>query len=393
MRWKFPDEADRREARDRAKVIKAIEKWWLAFEKKADDCDALFHGRMQWDLPAFMHRHLGAVSPLLMWEFGPGKRGGHRLAITPEHRHHLRPLTEAVLERAPKLKGWSFVGHRPPPESMEWAVQSVTAKGGGDVSRVRAQARRGDHNCIDLTFTSPAYTQEDGDDDFRDALWLAEGLLGEEVFNRWVGFIRTVPGKGGRSLPLDRVQATVNALVQSAREQLPAEPCGDWTEETQFTQWELLPDRGQDDYPGQSDLIVASSMRPDVWEAAHSGRYFWSGRFSRHGETFAYLKIGGERRPEGEEAAYRQAIEDDVRRALVKGRLGSTLGGGSGLRYCYIDVALRNVKRAVPALRKVIAKHDVPPRAWLLFHDDDLRAEWVPLADGAPAPPLDVEEE
>src|SRR5262245_44721576 len=101
MRWRYPDPADRAEARRRNRIVKKIDAWWEEFVSRADDCDALFRQRKRWNLPAWMHEHLGAVSPHLMWEFGPGEPDGHCLVITTEHRHELRPLGEAVLSRAP----------------------------------------------------------------------------------------------------------------------------------------------------------------------------------------------------------------------------------------------------------------------------------------------------
>jgi hypothetical protein len=64
------------------------------------------------------------------------------------------------------------------------------------------------------------------------------------------------------------------------------------------------------------------------------------------------------------------------------------IGGGSGLRYAYIDLALLDVKRAVPVIRQVLSDCRAPLRSWLLFHDDDLAAEWIGIYRQTPPPPL-----
>ena len=61
----------------------------------------------------WMHRQLGAVDERIMWEFGPSE-GGHRLVLTPEVHRNLRPMVETMLERAPRLPGWSYAPYRPP---------------------------------------------------------------------------------------------------------------------------------------------------------------------------------------------------------------------------------------------------------------------------------------
>jgi hypothetical protein len=72
---------------------------------------------------------------------------------------------------------------------------------------------------------------------------------------------------------------------------------------------------------------------------------------------------------------------------LVAANVGGVIGGGSGLRYAYIDVGLTDLKRAVGIIRKVLSEHEVPERSWLLFHDDDLGAEWIGLHPHSPPPP------
>src|SRR5678816_3683592 len=112
-RWRFAAEmaTAEREAYDR--TIGRIDAWWGEFRARADDLVALFKQQKKWDLPAWMERHLQAVDPALMWEYGPAMRvDGHRLVITPESAKHLRPLVATVLDRAPAIPGWEFYGYR-----------------------------------------------------------------------------------------------------------------------------------------------------------------------------------------------------------------------------------------------------------------------------------------
>src|SRR5258708_18705183 len=126
--WIFLNPGDRQAAADRHATVHKIDEWWHAFTRKAGDMDALFRGRADWDLPDWMHRHLGAVDERIMWEFGPSENG-HRLILTPEVHRQLRPIVQTMLERAPKLPGWPF-GAYPPPESINAAREMVTPKTG-----------------------------------------------------------------------------------------------------------------------------------------------------------------------------------------------------------------------------------------------------------------------
>ncbi|HUW59077.1 MAG TPA: hypothetical protein VMZ92_20745, partial [Planctomycetota bacterium] len=155
MRLLFYNEQDRRETAERSEVVAKIDAWWKAFGEKRTDIEALFARQAEWDLPEWMADHLQAISLMLMWEYGPAvKQDGHRLVITPEAEKHLRPLVDIILERAPQFPGWEFHPYRPP-ESIEMAQQTVESRTGGSLEGVRARARIGEFNLIDLTFVSP----------------------------------------------------------------------------------------------------------------------------------------------------------------------------------------------------------------------------------------------
>jgi len=56
--------------------------------------------------------------------------------------------------------------------------------------------------------------------------------------------------------------------------------------------------------------------------------------------------------------------------------VGGVVGGGTGRRYSYIDVALTDVDRAIAALKPAMRNGAIPKRAWLQFHDCEWRDEW-----------------
>ena len=90
------------EAAEREAIVARIDAWWRAFEGKVDDLRAHFKGKARWDLPQWMDDNLHPIHPKIMWEYGPAVRvDGHRLVLTPESVHELRPLVAKILERSP----------------------------------------------------------------------------------------------------------------------------------------------------------------------------------------------------------------------------------------------------------------------------------------------------
>lgn len=402
MRWLFIDPTNRREAAYRAEKLRAIDAWWRAFQSKADDIVDLLEGRAEWDLAGWMHDTLGPVDPRLKWEFGPAVGGaGRRLVITPESERWLRPLVGTLLERAPEASGWEFYAYRLP-EPAETAVDLVEARTGNDIRQATASADVSGSGRVDLEFTF-ADCENPLDAEARTAAFLAaETLLGEERFDTWVGEVGVAPAPrrgllssirraarltaGSTPRQLAELRPTVDRLIEGLLRSLPDRPCHEFIHQTPWATFTFEPRKG-DDYPRRDDLLVAISGRSDVLQAAHAAALFHSRCFSRHGELFCYLKIDAERGLAGSRFADRAAIEDALNEALVAAGAGCVIGGGTGLRYCYVDLALMNLSRGRRIVRDVLLAGEAPRRTWLLFFDAAWSAEWIGIYDDAEPPP------
>jgi hypothetical protein len=85
----------------------------------------------------------------------------------------------------------------------------------------------------------------------------------------------------------------------------------------------------------------------------------------------------------------RARLEDALNETLEPTRLGCVIGGGSGRRYSYVDLALTDVATAATAIREILGHLKLPTRrAWLQFFDDSLAAEWIGMFPESPEPPL-----
>jgi hypothetical protein len=389
MRWRFPDPSDRRAERERQAILSRIDAWWAEFRTKTADLDALFSAKKQWDLPGWMHRHLGAISEHLMWEFGPIK-DGYRLVITPEAHKNLHPLIDVVLSRAPQLSGWTFVRARQP-DDVEVMEQAVEAKTGERLGAKDVVVARGEANGVDLSFVMDRPGDEEADS--ARCFYASESLVGEELLDKWVGVIEPVarPPKG-HHVSLERVHETVKSVVAATRDQMPAQPMWQRVIADKVTSFQLKPETAHD-YPGRADLIVASSRLPEPWIHFHQGRIFYSERFSRCGESFCYLKLDASEWPPKERVERRARIEDPLDEALTAADVGTVIGGGSGIMYSYIDLLLGDVEQALPVIRSVCRRQKAPMRSWLLFWDSVWRDEWLPIWDEAPSPPMVVDDE
>jgi hypothetical protein len=397
MRWLYADPSRPEERRYIEDTSRRIDAWWRSFAERTHDLDSLFSGKAEWDLPAWMEKHLQAIHPSLMWEYGPAVRSkGHRLVITPETQHWLRPLVSTIVERAPRIEGWEQYTHRLA-EPLEQALATVGSRAGVDIADARVEIAAADHHRLALHYTFAACRDADDRDALHAAFIATESLLGEDILDQWIGPIEVAPrkrsllrlvGEADEGLTLQDLRREVSSRIDTVRAALPEAPCIDRDDE--WTLWELKPEPG-DDYPEQSDLFVGKSMVPPVWRALRGNGPFFSDSFSRHGETFCYLKIDGSEGLDEEHFADKAEIEDAIDDALRTARAGCFIGGGTGLRYSYLDFALLDVDRAIDIVREVLQRGNIAKRSWLLFHDANLAAEWVGIWPDTPEPPLSME--
>lgn len=377
----------------------AISVWWSAFQSKRNDISAFFHRDQSWDLEQWMSANLQAIHPHLMWEFGPAVHGaGHRLVITPESRHELRPLVTAIIQAAPQIDGWEFYAYRQP-ESVEMMLQTVEARTGGDLSQASFRTAFDDLQRITIQICAPHFSEQD-ENSMQQAFVTMESLVGEEVLNRWIGYIIASPTsteEADQFEPLERMKPVVDQLIEELQSALPDRPLfemiGADGEDSENYVYELEPEQAED-YTERGDLAVARTAYRTMWMAAHSPIMFDSARYSNCGETFCYVKVDGS----GEDIAAckfadKAEIEDALDAALRAAGLGCTIGGGTGLRYSYIDLAIIRLPEAAAVIAQTLRDGLVPRRTWLHFFDTDLQGRWIGIWDDAEAPPISAFEE
>jgi hypothetical protein len=403
MRWHYPDSNDAAERQLRDEILGRIDRWWGRFSEMSSEIGQVFKSQSAMDLAGWMQEQLALIVPELMWEFGPALTSpGHRLVITPETSRHLRPLVDVLIERAPKLEAWEFYGYRPP-ETFRDLEPNIKARLGEQAAQLLGglvcQPAANEINQIDLVYYSNNFSVPGEKVGTHVAFLATELLLGEQLLDEWIGQISTAKPpmlssfrKGYNPVPLEQLRATVQALIEGTREELPGElrlarfSRKDVADKISYQLFNLKPPAAAE-YAGRGDLITLVTSEGKLVRAAASGAHFSSGRFSRLGEKFCYLKIDGRRGPDPELFEDRAAIEDALQSALLADGTGCVFGGGTGRIYSYVDLALTDVVRGSEAIRKVLRAGKISKRSWLLFFDSSLANEWIGIYDKTEVPP------
>ncbi len=332
------------------------------------------------------NQHTASLSEELEVELGTSGE----VVIRPRRREAV-PLAERVVGLSPP--GLTVLSRRPPsPLPAALAAHALGARWAQ--AKVRAGFARG--HLIDVVLHVPAGSGSAEENSAAEELVWA--LLGERRADDWIGSVQAVAAPRGGPLQviggteqaqlfaLAELPGAVEAAVRGLYAGFVAEPFWKRQLEAEWTLFELEPDPTQSPESGQADLVLASTCVPELLHCALTNAPFSSSRFTRTDELFFYLKY----RASGisdERLAARSKLEDVLDQVLVAGHAGRVVGGGMGLRYDYVYLALSDAERGLAAVVGFGRDARLPAASWLLPFDTDLGDEWLEIWPNTGAPP------
>jgi hypothetical protein len=368
-----------------------IDQWWKSFLENKDEIIANFNCKSDFNVSAFMNKSLHCIHPQLMYEYGPAiSKKGYRLVITPESRKDLRPLTNKILDKAPVLPDWEFYPYRLP-EDFEMAKEAVKARTGGSIDDLLVLGIINAINGIDLMFIRKGIKSETQKKQaFNDAFVGLETLAGEEILDKWIGSIDVVGQipKGEQPIYMKGLKFFIDEKISRITDSLPSKPYYEFSENTEWTGYELKPDE-KDEYPSQEDLLIMTTMVPKAFQNFHSGQLFYSQKFSRFNETFIYVKIDEWHSFHEKDPQWKEKLRAKINTELCQKKVGTDIGSGTGRRYSYMDFACIDIPQSVEIIRKNLQLLGVSKRSWILFYDSDLCSEWIGIWPDSPPPPVE----
>ncbi len=280
--------------------------------------------------------------------------------------------------------------------ALPWpaAVERIRHQTGRDFSMAHARAGFGRGHLLDIVLYLPGCTHAgDCDVEAEDFIVL---LLGEEIFNHWLGEVTTVPAtrrgpltvinsnsEEQNALPIQLLPESIRAAISGLRAGLPPLPCAS-SDSDDWVAFELEP-KPASDFAAQNDLVFCSTRVPELKKCFLRGLSFFSGRFTTSGALFVYLKYDSDQVSAEARLAERARFEAAILAAL-RPEQGVLVGVGLGVRYGYLDLAIVDPdcvsSQVIPALRAA----DISRRSWFLFCDSYLELESIGVYPDSPRP-------
>ncbi|HYP98384.1 MAG TPA: hypothetical protein VER96_06905 [Polyangiaceae bacterium] len=281
------------------------------------------------------------------------------------------------------------------PLPRELALSQVHARSGLDFERARARVGFARGHLLDVVVYLPGGNGHALETEAAEEL--VQLLVGEELFERWIGNVVATPTvRGGlltvinesaedrSALPLDTLLESVRAAIAGLKRGLEQSPfaCGSSSED--WFAFELSPEPAAD-YAAQDDLLFCTTRVPEPKKCFLHGERFFSGRFTASSALFTYLKYDTNETSFEARLAERSKFEQLIER-IIPIRDGTMVGFGLGRRYGYIDLLLADPdcarQRLLPALRGA----SISKQSWVLFCDTELNSEFLPVYSDSPRP-------
>jgi hypothetical protein len=309
------------------------------------------------------------------------------------------PLAELVLAQAPTDLDCSLsLGRMAVP--LELALAEVRATHEVELERASLRAGFGRGHLLELTLGVPGGVHSENEQNAAENL--VRALLGDRVFETWVGTVHVTPAPRGGSLRvfdphaprttlnLSELFDTVAAAVCGVLQGLPESPR---TGEAMATaggrngtttadareEWTLLETEPLANTRGarKDDLILASTCTPELLRCYLDGSPCASRRFSRAGEYFVFVSYEDDERTMQARVARRTEIEAALSGAVAS--VGAVTGVGLGVKTTYVDLALCNLETGLPSLVSKLRDLGVPERTFIQFFDSELADEWLSI--------------
>lgn len=322
------------------------------------------------------------------------------------------PLAELMLAQAPADVGYALsLGRAPLP--LELALAEVREAHDVDLQRARVRAGFGRGHLLELTLAVPGGHGSEIEQIAAENL--VRALVGDRLFETWIGAVHVTAAPRGGSLRVLDVNApkqeltlrellpTVTAAALGALQGLPearwsSRPPAAATapslrvsdvarrassrspsEDDAHADWTLLEmepasEIGELD---KSDLVLASTCTPELLRCYLEGSPCASQRFACEGQRFVYVAYVDDERGVSRRVARRTEIESALSHSLRDCAVVS--GVGLGVASTYIDLALFNLETGLPRLVSKLRELGVPPRTTLRFFDSELANECVSI--------------
>lgn len=346
--------------------------FWDWFSTSADRFYATIEDKKCAELQPETSEAVDRWLPGMAWVYGPGEnKTGHSLTLSGEGVLAKQFVAEYWLSQAPKLDGWTFYASRQPSDSfngitlhLEKDDETFKPIEFWIVPYVDKDAEK-----IDISVWHPSIKRLPERARFMALFLMLDELLGEHGTQNWIGEIKFSEDQLKKAIPIAELRELIAETQQGHgwKKYRPTDTYSSYHLKEQDGDWL------------RGDTVAGSSRFFRLL-----GSYFDAEGPCEHplpdlGVDLVFIAIPAAHFPKGEEVTARGEIEDDLIAALEAEASGISLGGATGHKNCYIDLALYDGDRSLEIVRSVLRKHCLPKLTKIHFFTTDRAKEVIAM--------------
>lgn len=341
------------------------EGFWKWFSERADRYYQAIEDQTFDDCSKEFIAKIDEFFPGIAWVFGPGPdKVGHSLTITPEGDPYQAIAIAYIIGRAPHLPGWTFYSSRQPSSTfasghMEIVGEKVSAKEIWVTPQINEEAEE-----IDLVCWTPVFKDlPEGSRGQITFLWLDEAL-GELMVTQRLGAIDIHGDSLKDAIPLTELPEFVSQVEREHQ----WKPCilGE-----AYSSYRV---RERADYEPtflRSDIFTGTSLLHQLSSdhLAEDGKP--ENKLSAWGVDFLFIAIPAPLFSKGKQIDERGELEDAITEVFTHNASGRVLGGASGNKNLYIDLAIFDGESALTMVTDLLRGHALGKDGKVYFFDKE----------------------
>lgn len=367
-RWIYDDPNNRAEQEEKARKIKAMDRFWDYYKSQGD---VLFDSEKNAAPSMKLFSKLSVVHPQLRWK---GKKTldaqgkPHYETTIHTTNPELFPMIRFMIGRAPKFANCNYYWcEQPvPPNAVQQAMENTEHF---KLTAFDAKCHLTKANSIAVEITSPDFDDKNENENMRIAYAITYMVLGQEAFSTWLGKITAKCGPSQTTPPsaAHELKSDFELLKVVALNKLPDkyyyETRGHW--DKYFT---------TDNSTEAMDLntLPKPDFVPNVLLAV-TKHPFDSRRFSKKGEKI----IDFTSRTQLEDEATVEKIFNEADVALAEQKAGSVFMGYRQTGELVFLCAVNDLAKAKQVFKDLCEKHKLSHQSWILFLDADMYSEQI----------------
>ncbi len=332
-----------------------VRRFWDWFQTVAQEFRETIDAGRCGDLAEVTARKVRELGPGFAWVYGPGKDGGHSFTLSGEGVEGSQLLALHWLSLAPRMDGWTFHAARQP------GNPDGSFKIGGTDFEAKAMwvtpVVDEENESIDLTVWHPEWPRIAEKQRWMVVFLFLDEALGEYGTKWWIGRISFGDDRLADSFPLSELPEYVEEIKASRgwRKFPPGESTLLFTMKRPARPF------------ARGDLMTLSTMAPHLFYDYEDAEGQLADPFKGQGADYIYIRIPNEFLEPGKEIEQRTALEDALDEVLRENGSGRSIGGGQGVRCCYVDLLIYDGRKSLDLVMGAFPARDFPKGAAIAY--------------------------